>query len=469
MGCIFALGWKLNLSQSGVRFKMIDLRGLTWRRANPLRADTPARSSAALGALMTALIAFALMPTAICAQGRIDTQPLTLARMSEEVATNNPQIEQARQAYIASTAQVKIVTTLPNPTAFIYETPIANNPLRLGASQGFSYSIGQPFLFPGKQRLAGESAEHQAEFAKTQMESLLLQLLSQLKSNFYQLQLYRLQQSIIRETLIRLDQLKQLARARYASNAAGYVDYLNAQVAYSSAENDLFAVQRNIDTTRATINTLMGRDPNTALEVQDRPYTPEMPAATLAELEALTLKTQPVLNGATALIRSGESNLDLAKLAYYPDFNLVMSFISDNPPWGVAQGNQYGMELDLILPTWFFTREKAARDQANANLIAARASFDALRQQVLLQLASSYNSLAQAVNQFKFLESRQLPQAQAAYRLAIANYANNASAFADVQTAALNLRTTESSIAQARVSVAQAHASLVATIGKEIE
>ena len=64
---------------------------------------------------------------------------------------------------------------------------------------------------------------------------------------------------------------------------------------------------------------------------------------------------------------------------------------------------------------------------------------------------------------------RDRAQAQAAYRLAIANYANNSAAFADVQTAALNLRTTESNIAQSRVSVAQAHASLVATIGKEIE
>jgi outer membrane protein TolC len=442
---------------------------MQWRRAKTHHTATSECGTLVHFLLIAGLTVAALHPSTGRAQGRTDTEPLSLAKMSEEVANRNPQIEQAQQAYVAAKAQVRIVTTLPNPTAFIYETPIANNPLRLGASQGFSYSIGQPFLFPGKQRLAGESAEHQAEFAKTQLESLLLQLLSQLKSNFYQLQLYRLQQSIIRDTLIRFDQLKQLARARYASNAAGYVDYLNAQVAHSGAENDLFAVQRNIDTTRATINTLMGRDPNTPLEVQDRAYTPAMPAATLAELEALALKTQPVLNGATELVRSGESNLDLAKLAYYPDFNLVMSFISDNPPRGIGQGNQYGMELDLILPTWFFTREKAARDQANANLIAARASFDALRQQVLLQLASSYNSLAQAVNQFKFLESRQLPQAQAAYRLAIANYANNAAAFADVQTAALNLRTTESNIAQSRVAVAQAHASLVATIGKEIE
>jgi outer membrane protein TolC len=420
--------------------------------------------------LMVIAVAFAHVSTnAHAQQGPAPAVAMTLAKMSEELATNNPQLQQAQQAYNASRAQVKIVTTLPNPTAFIYETPIANNPLRLGASQGFSYSIGQPFLFPGKQRLAGESASHQADYTKTQMDSLLLQLLSQLKSNFYQLQLLRLQQSIIRETLIRFDQLKQLARARYSVNAAGYVDFLNAQVAYSSAENDLFAIQRNIDTARATMNTLMGRDANTPLEVVDRPYEPKMPAATLTQLEELAVKTQPLLNGAGSLIRSGEANVNLAKLAYYPDFNLVMSFISDNPPFGVGQGNQYGVELDLILPTWFFTREKAAQDQANANLIAARASFDALRQQILLQLSSSYNSLAQSVNQFEFLQTRQLPQAQAAYRLAIANYANNAAAFVDVQNAALNLRTTESNIAQARVAVAQAHAGLVATVGKEID
>ena len=411
----------------------------------------------------------AILPCAADAQSQNPAPSLTLAQMSVEVANRNPQIQQAHQTWQAARAQVRVVTSLPNPTLFMYQTPMANNPLRFGGSQGFTYAIGQPFLFPGKLRHAGESAEQQADFAKTQMESLLLQLLSQLKSNFYQLQFYRLQQTIIRDTLIRLDQLRQLARARYASNASGYVDYLNAQVAHSSAENDLFAVQRNIDTARATINTLMGRDPATPFEVQDHAYLPQMPVASLPQLEQLAVATQPALHGANAVIRSGEANLNLAKLAYYPDFNLVMSFISDNPPWGVGQGNQYGMELDLILPTWFFTREKAAQDQANANLIGARAAYDALRQQILLQLASSYNGLAQAVNQFKFIETRQLPEAQTAYRLAISNYANNAAAFADVQTAALGLRATETSMAQARVAVAQAYASLAATVGKEID
>lgn len=395
--------------------------------------------------------------------------PMTLAEMSRELANNNPQLQQAQQAFLAAKSQVQIATALPNPTVFLYETPIANNPLRIGQSQGFSYSIGQPFLFPGKRGLAGESASHQAQYVKTQIDSLLLQLLAQLKSNFHQLHLFKLQQSIVRENLLRFDHLRQLAKVRYATNAAAYVDFLNAQVAYSSAENDLFALQRNIDTTHATLNTLMGRDPGNAIEVRERAIAPRLPALSLAELEKLTLASQPALAGGDALIKSNEASLNLAKLAFYPDFNLVMSFISDRPPYGVGSGNQYGVELDVVLPTWFLSREKAARDQANANLIGARASLDALRQQILLQVESSYNSLAQAVNQFNFIQNRQLPEAQAAYRLGLSSYSSNAAGFTDVQTAALNLRTTEFALAQARASIAQAYASLSAAIGKEIE
>mgnify|MGYP003704510799 CR=1 FL=1 len=139
-------------------------------RVTAQSAPTAARPACIL---LLALATFAQGSATARAQVPAAAPAMTLAKMSEEVAANNPQIQQAQQAYNAARAQIRIVTTLPNATASFYETPIANNPLRLGASQGFSYSIGQPFLFPGKQRLAGESAAHQADYAKTQLDSLL--------------------------------------------------------------------------------------------------------------------------------------------------------------------------------------------------------------------------------------------------------------------------------------------------------
>ena len=122
---------------------MRDLQSMQWRRAKTHHTATSECGTLVHFLLIAGLTVAALHPSTGRAQGRTDTdtEPLSLAKMSEEVANRNPQIEQAQQAYVAAKAQVRIVTTLPNPTAFIYETPIANNPLRLGAVARTSISL----------------------------------------------------------------------------------------------------------------------------------------------------------------------------------------------------------------------------------------------------------------------------------------------------------------------------------------
>ena len=60
-------------------------------------------------------------------------------------------------------------------------------------------------------------------------------------------------------TFERLAQVKQIAQVRYAQNAAAFIDFVNAQVAESSARNDLLAFQQQALVALAQINTLAGR------------------------------------------------------------------------------------------------------------------------------------------------------------------------------------------------------------------
>ncbi|WP_231969711.1 hypothetical protein [Polynucleobacter necessarius] len=58
---------------------------------------------------------------------------------------------------------------------------------------------------------------------------------------------------------MRLEMIKSVAKARYANNAAAYVEYLNAQVAQSAAQADQFNVERQLQVGLNNINTLVGR------------------------------------------------------------------------------------------------------------------------------------------------------------------------------------------------------------------
>ncbi|MDE2598038.1 MAG: TolC family protein [Rhodocyclaceae bacterium] len=388
-----------------------------------------------------------------------------LLRLAEEA---NPQLEQARQLHSAAKAVVPQVTAWSNPQVGIVQTPIPGSPFRLGASQGSSYTLTQPFQLFGKKQLAGEIAEAQADVAGAQVTFTSQQLQAQIKNTFYQLLAYQHQERISQDNLSRLEQIKRISKVRYANNASAYVDYLNAQVAQSSAQNDLFALQRQSDTTRQTLNTLIGRQPFQPLEIVGDLTGQTQTVPGLDKLTELTLSKSPTLQASASQVSASEKGVELARKGYLPDFQVIFTHYSDNPPWG-WQGKNYGLELDVIMPTWFLQKERGAEDQANASLLANRANDLSLKQQVLLGVASAYNGLMQARKQVGFIRERQLPEAQVAWRLAMQNYAtNNAQAFADLLLAQNNLRNTELSLLQAESQAAQAWAALEAAVGSKL-
>ena len=157
-------------------------------------------------------------------------------------------------------------------------------------------------------------------------------------------------------------------------------------------------------------------------------------------------------------------------MSYAPDFQFILYNYSDNPPWGYGGlGYNYGVEFDLVLPTWFLSKERSQVAQAKANLIASEANDQSMRQQTRLQVDSVYNTLAQAVNQGDFIRTKQLEEAKMAFRLGLSGYASGSAALTDILTAQINLRNTELALVQSEFNATQAYNNLEAAVGKAIE
>ncbi|MDF3839813.1 TolC family protein, partial [Cupriavidus basilensis] len=179
----------------------------------------------------------------------------SLWELSEELRANNPQLIQARSLYMAAKAIVPQIAAPNNPqVGFIWGNLPKNSPLALARAESFSYTLTQSFPFPGKKALAADIANTQAESIDAQRDALYLQLYAQLSTTYFQALAQKAQLDVLRLNLKRLEQVKQVARIRYANNAAGYVDYLNAQVAQSSAQNDMFGLERQYDNALKSIN-----------------------------------------------------------------------------------------------------------------------------------------------------------------------------------------------------------------------
>lgn len=394
----------------------------------------------------------------------------SLPRLVQELKHNNPQLRQAWQAYVAARLAVPIADTLPAPQFGLLEQANTGGPFDFNRNSGFfAYpSLTQPLPWPGKLRLAGEVAKAQAEVVGRQCDSLLIELVAQLKQQVYQLGALQDQLRFMDEDLQRLEQIKQIARVRYANNAAAYVDFLNAQVAAGALDNDRFALNQQLRQQLEQINVLIGRDSQLPLQVQRADATPQLPAQPLAELIRSARQANPLIAGGQAQLRAAGKSVELAQRAFWPDFSLSAGIYTDPSLVHPETTRMYSLGVSLSLPSWGFRREDAALGQARAQLEATQAGQASNLQQLDLAVAAAYHGLQTALQQLEFSRQRRLPQAQMAYRLALSAYGSDVSArFADLLTAQSALRSTELDVVQARSAAVQAYLSLSAAIGRD--
>ena len=443
---------------------------------NWIQAEAGARRDrggvAALPLLLIAVsLPFAAMAADPGASGTGSGGSWTLDRMVEELKQNNPQLLQAHQAYVAAQLQAPQVEVLPAPQFDLLEQANTGGPFDFNRNSGFfAYpTFTQPFLWPGKQRLAGDIARAQADVVGRQYDSLLIQLVAQLKMSFYQLKALQDQLRFMDQDLQRLEQIKEVSKVRYANNAAAYVDFLNAQVAASSLENDRFALTRQIQQQQEQINNLLGHGSQTPLDIAEADSSsPALPAMPLNELIELAQKTNPLIAGGESQIQAADKSVQLAHKAFWPDFALSVGAYTDPSLVHPERSRMYSVGVSFSLPTWGFRKEKAGLGQANALLDEAKAGQTANLQQVDLNVASAYHGLETSLRQASFTRERLLPEAQTAYRLALTAYGNNGgTAFSDLLTAQSSLHDTELSLIQAENAAVQAYISLAAAVGKD--
>ena len=406
---------------------------------------------------------------------------MDLRQLWSELKLNNPQLSSLREAYLSAKATVPQIAAPANPQiGLVWSGMPVNSPFALGVanapsaanpggiSSNNSVSVTQPFQFPGKKSLAANIADTNAEALLAQSESSYLQLGAQLSTLYYNTLASQKQLQVLRESVVRLEMIKNVAKARYSNNAAAYVEYLNAQVAQSAAQADQFNLDRQLQVGLNNINTLVGRHSREKLILRGDARRAMTGVPTLVELEDYAESSHPALKSSALQLEAARKGVDLAKKAYLPDFQVIGSSYTPRGPFSANNGALfYQFELDLVIPLYFFTKEKYGVEQAQRNAAAAEAGNISNRQQIVLAVNSAYAAYEQAKNQAQFLKERQVPQADAAYKVGLIQYSNNGQGFNDLLTAQTQLRSLEIQLALAEANLLQAQAVLLVTAGKE--
>ncbi len=235
---------------------------------------------------------------------------MDLRQLWTELKLNNPQLSALRESYLAAKATVPQINAPANPqVGLVWSGMPVNSPFALGGanapspsnpggggiSSNNAISVAQPFQFPGKKSLASEIANTNAEALLAQSESSYLQLGAQLSTLYYTALASQKQLQVLKESVMRLEMIKNVAKARYSSNSAAYVEFLNAQVSQSAAQADQFNVERQLQVALNNINTLVGRHSREQLVLRGDVRRAMNSVPTLIELEDYAENSHPSL------------------------------------------------------------------------------------------------------------------------------------------------------------------------------
>ncbi|NDC20369.1 MAG: TolC family protein [Burkholderiaceae bacterium] len=399
---------------------------------------------------------------------------MDLRQLWNELKLNNPQLTALRENYLSAKATVPQIAAPANPQlGLVWSGMPPNSPLALGSAGSTgaannSISIAQPFQFPGKRGLASEIADASAESLLAQSESSYLQLGAQLSTLYYNALSAQKQLQVSKEMVTRFELIKNVSRARYANNATAYVEFLNAQVAQSAAVADQFNLEKQLQLAYRNINQLIGRDPREKIVLSGNVQQAIRSVPTLIELENYAETSHPLLRSSQFEVDAARKGVSLAKKAYLPDFQVIGSSYTPRGPFASNNGALfYQLEFDIVIPLYFFMKEKYGVEQAIRKQASVEATNISNRQQIILGVANAYTVFEQTKNRMQFIRDSQLPQADAAYKVALTQYSNNGQGFNDLLTAQNQLRLIQNQLTIAESDLLQAYAVLMVAAGRE--
>ena len=349
------------------------------------------------------------------------TQPSTLAALVAELERNNPEIKAARRDVDMRVARVAPAGAPPDPTfSFGYMGGLLRPPLFPSASAPGSFrqfGFSQEIPYPGKLGLKSRVAATEVEAERWNAETTRRRLVADLKAAYVEYQYLSRSLDVLERNKERLEQVRQIAEARFSVGQGIQQDVLKAQLEISLIleRQALFEQQR--DALQAEINGLLFRPPDTPLDstlaFEVIPLT-----APVEDLRVALRQNYPALKRDERVIDRGQQALSLARKEVLPDFAVSVTsqkFLGDMP-W------MYGVDVMVKVPVFWQRKQRPMIAEAAAALESGRQMRDATVSMATAQVTAQYLAGTTSRRLADLYSDSVLPQARLSLESALASY-----------------------------------------------
>jgi len=379
------------------------------------------------------------------------------SQLLADVLKANPQMEVVQAVWEASIARAVPQSAWADPQ-FRYTMA----PLTIGSNEssyGQRFELSQQIAWPGKLRLRGKVAEHLANAQYANIASVQLVLATTAKSLFADW--YYIHQAIninnINQALF--DEFRKIAVTRYGTGLASKQDALRADVERNLLKHQAIVLHREQQTILARMNTLLNRPPDAIIP----------PPHSLAEIKLLpelkslrhkALESRPELKVISATIDANNTQVELAKLEYYPDFNVSAGY---NSLWD-NEDKRFTIGVGINLPLGQAKREAAERE-ARAKMKQARWRKTEMEAKIQEELQIAYARVEESLHVLKLYREQLNPLADENLNAAKADYQAGKSDFLTLISSEKNRMQTQLQTERARADAYRRFAELEYAVG----
>ncbi len=370
---------------------------------------------------MTALWAAAIL-AGVCGTAMAE-ETLILNELIDEAVAQNPEIVSFKMRTEALKAAVPQAGALDDPMISI---GVDNVPVNDPSFDEFLptskiLGISQKFPFPGKLALKEEVAEKRAETAEAVYQNKITEIIARVKAAYFDLYFVTKSIQINERNRELLKGLSEIAATKYSVGRGLQQDVLKAQVELSKILDELIVLRQKKETSKARINILLNRLPQSPLP------DPGDPAVTtfnfsLEELQEMAMKSSFPLQGIQKVIESNEAALAFAKKQYYPDFNFAVKYKQREEGSNFRGDDWFSASVSMNIPLYYKKKQDFGVIEAEFNLARAHSRYQEIRNQVLFKVKDAYEEIRKGEELIRLYEEGFLPQARQSLDSAISGY-----------------------------------------------